>query len=559
MKKVFLKLTIFICLVVMSVFGINYLSASAAVNNRWALPQEYYFYQKILTNEEKVVYNEVYEGLFNAASKINISGTVSYDNMQIIVKCVSYDHPELIWYNQTYSLSTTSTGRVASMYPDYNDLAEKRVQTLEKIDTQLAPVFDVINTLDKDIDIVKYMHDYLIHTVKYSLDSKYHQSMYSAVIDKKSVCMGYSHTMQYVLCQMGIPCTILVGESKDEYHAWNLLILDGEYYALDVTWDDPIWVDEDGNEVPDYEYYLYAYFNVTDNELDKDHDRENPSTRLPIATGKKYSFANYYKNAESARGTDFNKKGMVVPSVSSNSYANAVGLQWPGVTDARGYIIYQYVDGEYKRIDTVSSASCTIYELKNNTEYTFAVKAYSYDENGKLKYSGKYRHITVKTGGDEYIYKNPETGSILNDTTEIYPPDEPTTSGGNSNFEITTLPSKEESSKGNGYNSESGTSTIIIERPAPVRIKKMKTKKRRLIVKWTKGSGDTAGYQLQLSRSKKFKKKKTYNIKGIIKSSKKIKKLKKGKKYYVRVRAYRFFQGIKVYSKWSKVKKKKIR
>ena len=36
--------------------------------------------------------------------------------------------------------------------------------------------------------------------------------------------------------------------------------------------------------------------------------------------------------------------------------------------------------------------------------------------------------------------------------------------------------------------------------------------------------------------------------------SKKVKKLKSGKKYYVKIRTYKTIKGKKYYSKWSKVK-----
>ena len=42
-------------------------------------------------------------------------------------------------------------------------------------------------------------------------------------------------------------------------------------------------------------------------------------------------------------------------------------------------------------------------------------------------------------------------------------------------------------------------------------------------------------------------------------SKKTITKLKKGKTYYVRVRAYKKLSGKKIYGKWSKIKKIKIR
>ena len=76
------------------------------------------------------------------------------------------------------------------------------------------------------------------------------------------------------------------------------------------------------------------------------------------------------------------------------------------------------------------------------------------------------------------------------------------------------------------------------------------------------------GYKVQYSTSKKFKNAKTITIQSTKKKlNKKIKKLKRGKTYYIRVRAYRIYDpseyggtGSKetFYSKWSKVKKIKI-
>lgn len=76
------------------------------------------------------------------------------------------------------------------------------------------------------------------------------------------------------------------------------------------------------------------------------------------------------------------------------------------------------------------------------------------------------------------------------------------------------------------------------------------------------------GYKIQYSTSKKFKKAKTITIKSTKKKlNKKIKKLKKGKTYYIRVRAYRIYDPSQYgstdsketfYSKWSKTKKIKI-
>lgn len=93
-----------------------------------------------------------------------------------------------------------------------------------------------------------------------------------------------------------------------------------------------------------------------------------------------------------------------------------------------------------------------------------------------------------------------------------------------------------------------------------VSIKKVKSKKKKtLFVQWKKLSGVT-GYQIQVSTNKRFKKGvKKYTV-GKAKTTKKtIKKLKRKKKYYVRIRAYKKVSGKKYYGKFSKVKKAKVK
>ena len=64
-----------------------------------------------------------------------------------------------------------------------------------------------------------------------------------------------------------------------------------------------------------------------------------------------------------------------------------------------------------------------------------------------------------------------------------------------------------------------------------------------------------SGYKVKISQNKKFKKSKTYKIK---KNQKTVKGLKQGKKYFVKVRAYKKIKvkgkSKTVYGKWSKVK-----
>lgn len=107
-------------------------------------------------------------------------------------------------------------------------------------------------------------------------------------------------------------------------------------------------------------------------------------------------------------------------------------------------------------------------------------------------------------------------------------------------------------------NYKSATKKITIYAvPAKMKTPTVKAGRKSLSVKWSKDS-KADGYQIQYSTSSKFKKAKTVSCsKKTVKKT--IKKLKKGKKYYVRIRAYRKIGNKKYYGTYSKVKSVKVK
>lgn len=96
----------------------------------------------------------------------------------------------------------------------------------------------------------------------------------------------------------------------------------------------------------------------------------------------------------------------------------------------------------------------------------------------------------------------------------------------------------------------------IVAAPSSSKITSAKNKKKKSIsLSWKKVSGAT-GYQIQYCTNKKFKKRKN---KTTTKTKLVIKKLKTKKTYYFRVRAYVLDGNKKVYSKWSTIKKVKVK
>ena len=109
------------------------------------------------------------------------------------------------------------------------------------------------------------------------------------------------------------------------------------------------------------------------------------------------------------------------------------------------------------------------------------------------------------------------------------------------------------------YNETSKKITVTVK-PLETKISKASnTLKRKVTVKWKKKTS-ISGYAIQYSTDKKFKAGvKTVNVNGAKKSQKVLSKLKKGKKYYIRIATYKKVGKVKYYSSWSSVKSVKVK
>lgn len=132
------------------------------------------------------------------------------------------------------------------------------IQKIESIKQQIK--LKMYGSLDNQIKII---HDYLIANTEYDneLSSSSIYTAYGALVEKKAVCEGYAKAFKYILDELEIPCVIACGLARNsngrtESHAWNYVKIDGNWYAVDCTWDDPLIIGT-GSVSPDvYKRYL---------------------------------------------------------------------------------------------------------------------------------------------------------------------------------------------------------------------------------------------------------------------------------------------------------------
>lgn len=154
-------------------------------------------------------------------------------------------------YNYSYD---TNTNYVLTFTPsvirDGNvDMLAYEQKIAEILDTCVLPGMT-------DVQIALALHDYLaVHTVYDSTLEK--NTCYDLIVDGISVCAGYAEAYQDLLLRVGIDCLYVSSDEMD--HGWNLVCIDGNWYHVDVTWDDPS---------PDiFGRVRHTYFLLTDAEI----------------------------------------------------------------------------------------------------------------------------------------------------------------------------------------------------------------------------------------------------------------------------------------------------
>ena len=110
---------------------------------------------------------------------------------------------------------------------------------------------------------------------------------YGILVEGYGICLGYATAFQLLMDLAGVECLTVVGASygSTSDHAWNLVRLEGEWYAVDPTWNDP--TDGEGITGAAGERLRHRYFNVTSDYL-RETDHQWDYLSVPEAEGTRY-------------------------------------------------------------------------------------------------------------------------------------------------------------------------------------------------------------------------------------------------------------------------------
>ena len=247
-------------------------------------------YRAFSSNEEqmrsgtyKIEFGDVFTDILEQSNGQELLG----EYYQSAIEAYTYDNPEIFYLspNKMYlNIETTTTGRKKTYYVYINngneanylidELSSKAevdscMQKIEEIKNQI-----IANRTGNVYDDIRMAHDYLVDNISYdsSISQSHIYNVYGALVNKLAVCEGYARSFKYILDEMGISCVLVIGQGTNsqgqtENHAWNYVQLNGSWYAIDTTWDDPVVIG--GGTASSSS--KYKYFLKGSNTFNQDH------------------------------------------------------------------------------------------------------------------------------------------------------------------------------------------------------------------------------------------------------------------------------------------------
>ena len=241
------------------------------------LPEDGQMYRSTLAEPEQAEYDRIRAALLARAQSAELETGPDDQRLMELVRMVLADDPQLCWVDATVTCQLDPSGAARRMEPCYNELAGDVPGALAELQQAAAPVVEQLRLLPEDGQRIAFAHDWLVQNVQYDPGAGDRFSAYPALVQGRAVCMGYASAFCWLMQQVQIPSAVVMGWAENGSgsgeHVWNLVQLEGAWYGVDVTWDDPVGRRD---PEPSREYFL-----LTAEQMARHHRRDAISARLP--------------------------------------------------------------------------------------------------------------------------------------------------------------------------------------------------------------------------------------------------------------------------------------
>ncbi len=314
--------------------------------------------------------------------------------------------PELFFLNN--ELNAYYNGSRYYIQPKYTMSKSEYQAAKKKFDEAAEKAVSGITDDMTDVEKALYVHDYIILNCAYDNNKKNYDA-YDCLVDRTSVCQGYSLAYCYILRNyLDIDCSIVYSDSM--MHAWNYVKIGKNWYHVDLTKDDANSVYKN-NSYDNYGFVMHENFLLSDtgirNTIEPHYDWKIIND-LPAATETSYDKA-FWKGCNSPLVFD-GSTGYYITSEKADSKINViinsynfktgrskkilkVGAKWFVRRNSSGTETYPY--GQY----FYSAAWMSLAKRGNKIYFNTNKYVYSYDISTK-----KVKKIYTLDKGDDQIF-----------------------------------------------------------------------------------------------------------------------------------------------------------
>ncbi|MBR1528585.1 MAG: hypothetical protein IJ642_04690 [Oscillospiraceae bacterium] len=224
--------------------------------------------------------DELYQEISQFHSLIQFDRKIEKDEISAAITELEWEHPEIFWING-YSMKYNDVSAEITLKIMDNYSIDTLRQMSQELDRTANAVLEQINLSASDYEKALQVHDYLVQHTEYdqsavSKGKGLWSTAYGCLVNGSAVCQGYSQAFQILMNKMGIECGICSGNAKGEAHAWNYINLNGQYYWIDVTWDDPV------SENYNFDWIHHGYFLIDDRMLARSRTFDSNGQFVPL-------------------------------------------------------------------------------------------------------------------------------------------------------------------------------------------------------------------------------------------------------------------------------------
>ena len=198
-------------------------------------------------------YSLVFDGPFDSFTQ----GTDTiYEAHSYAFSAFELNHPEMFWLNGSSNRCEGNTEKITmTVTPNFQSNWTSGGRSTAADEAAADAVVQLLaqeaRAQGGDYEQLLYVHDWLTTNNEYNTaaaavgpngaaDGYLAWTPLAALTDvSQPVCEGYAKAFKLVCDALEIPCVIVDGQAEGG-HEWNHVLLDGAWYAVDVTFDDPV-------------------------------------------------------------------------------------------------------------------------------------------------------------------------------------------------------------------------------------------------------------------------------------------------------------------------------